>query len=104
MAANMQQHMAGAGQMMPQQLRKPTASQLQQAVYQNIQQNTPPLNGMTWQSNFSVNERMGKTLDLYVLSLRIYPLTLPSIPLTFTCGLQLTFPQNFQHISCYGHS
>ncbi|PTB46245.1 hypothetical protein M441DRAFT_128525 [Trichoderma asperellum CBS 433.97] len=63
MAANMQ-HMAGAGQMMPQQLRKPTASQLQQAVYQNIQQNTPPLNGMTWQSNFSVNERMGKTLDL----------------------------------------
>jgi hypothetical protein len=65
MAANMQ-HMAGAGQMMPQQMRKPTATQLQQAVYQNIQQNTPPLNGMTWQSNFSVNERMGKTLELYV--------------------------------------
>ncbi|EHK41406.1 hypothetical protein TRIATDRAFT_84787 [Trichoderma atroviride IMI 206040] len=63
MAANMQ-HMAGAGQMMPQQMRKPTATQLQQAVYQNIQQNTPPLNGMTWQSSFTVNERMGKTLEL----------------------------------------
>lgn len=53
--------------MMPQQMRKPTASQLQQIVYQNIQQNTPPMNGMTWQSNCSANERMGKTLDLYVL-------------------------------------
>lgn len=65
MAANMQ-HMAGGGPMIPQQMRKPTPNQLQQIVFQNIQQNTPPMNGMTWQSSFSANERMGKTLDLYV--------------------------------------
>ncbi|EHK15591.1 uncharacterized protein TRIVIDRAFT_196418 [Trichoderma virens Gv29-8] len=58
------QHMAGGGPMIPQQMRKPTPGQLQQIVYQNIQQNTPPMNGMTWQSNFSANERMGKALDL----------------------------------------
>jgi hypothetical protein len=75
---------------LPEQFRKPTASQLQQAVYQNIQQNTHPLNGMTWQSNFSVNERMGKTLDLYVLSPQIYPLIGPTIPLMFKRGLELT--------------
>lgn len=66
MAANMQQHMAGAGQMMPQQLRRPNATQLQQLVYQNLVQNTPPTNGMSWQSNVSIPDRMGKTMDLYV--------------------------------------
>lgn len=54
--------------MIPQQMRKPPpANQLQQIVYQNIQQNTAPMNGMSWQSSFPVNERMGKALDLYVL-------------------------------------
>lgn len=51
--------------MIPQQMRKPPpANQLQQIVYQNIQQNTAPMNGMSWQSSFPVNERMGKALDL----------------------------------------
>ncbi|GAO13169.1 hypothetical protein UVI_02025240 [Ustilaginoidea virens] len=66
MAANMQQ-MAGAGQMMPQQLRRPqTSHQLQQMVYQNLLQNARPANGLTWQGNVSLNDRMGKTMDLYV--------------------------------------
>lgn len=46
---------------------KPTAIQMQQVVYQNIQQNTLLLDSTAWQSKFSVNERMGKILDLYVL-------------------------------------
>lgn len=53
--------------MIPQQMRKPPASQLQQIVYQNITQHTAPMSGMSWQSGFPVNERMGKVLDLYVL-------------------------------------
>lgn len=63
MAANMQ-HMAGAGQMGPQQMRKPMPGQLQQIVYQNLVQNTAPPNGLTWQSNVSIGDRLGKTLDL----------------------------------------
>lgn len=48
--------------------RRPTANQLQQIVLQTImQRNTPPMDGKTWHSSFSVNKRMGKTLDLYVL-------------------------------------
>jgi hypothetical protein len=67
MAANMQQ-MAGVGQMMPQQLRRPPASshQIQQLVYQNLLQNSQPPNGLTWHANVSLNDRMGKTMDLYV--------------------------------------
>jgi hypothetical protein len=65
MAANMQ-HMAGAGQMMPQQVRRPNNNQIQQMVYQNLVQNTPPPNSMGWQSNVTINDRMGKTLNLYV--------------------------------------
>ena len=65
MAANMQ-HMAGAGQMMPQQLRKPTVNQLPQVVYQTLTQSTPPLNAGTWQSNVVISDRMSKTMDLYV--------------------------------------
>lgn len=65
MAANMQQ-MAGAGQMMPQQLRRPPTNshQLQQMVYQNLMANQQPSNGLTWQGNVSFNDRMGKTMDL----------------------------------------
>ncbi|KAK2594946.1 hypothetical protein QQS21_007349 [Conoideocrella luteorostrata] len=64
MAANMQQ-MAGAGQMMPQQLRRNGAqTQVQQLVYENILRNPQPTNGLTWQSNVSINDRMGKTMDL----------------------------------------
>ena len=65
MAANMQQ-MAGAGPMMPQQLRRPTSHQLQQLVYQNLLQNSQPAHGSTWQANVSLNDRMGKAMDLYV--------------------------------------
>lgn len=67
MAANMQQ-MAGAGQMMPQQLRRPPTNthQLQQLVYHNLLQNSQPPNGLTWQGSVSLNDRMGKTMDLYV--------------------------------------
>ncbi|KAG8416426.1 hypothetical protein J3458_007013 [Metarhizium acridum] len=65
MAANMQQ-MAGAGQMMPQQLRRPPANshQMQQLVYQKLLQHSQPPNGLTWQGNVSLNDRMGKTMDL----------------------------------------
>ncbi|KJK77384.1 hypothetical protein H634G_07123 [Metarhizium anisopliae BRIP 53293] len=65
MAANMQQ-MAGAGQMIPQQLRRPTTNphQIQQLVYQKLLQHSQPPNGLTWQGNVSLNDRMGKTMDL----------------------------------------
>lgn len=52
--------------MIPRQMRKPPPGQLQQIIYQNII-NTPPMSGTTWRSNFSVNQRMGKTIELYVL-------------------------------------
>ncbi|PHH70544.1 hypothetical protein CDD83_5411 [Cordyceps sp. RAO-2017] len=64
MAANMQ-HMPGAGQMMPGQMRKTANThQLQQVVYQNLLQHSQPPNALTWQANVSLNDRMGKTLDL----------------------------------------
>jgi hypothetical protein len=67
MAANMQ-HMAGAGQMMQQQpMRKPTPNQLQQIVYQNLVQHTQPFTGICWQANVAISDRMGKTMNLYVL-------------------------------------
>lgn len=67
MAANMQQ-MAGPGQMVSQQLRRSQAPlQLQQIVYQNLAANsqTPP-NSLTWQASVGFNDRMGKTMELYV--------------------------------------
>ncbi|KAG6030339.1 hypothetical protein E4U41_000122 [Claviceps citrina] len=68
MAANMQQ-MAGVGQMVPQQLRRTqTPLPLQQIVYQNIVANSQPANSLTWQASVNVNDRMGKTMDLYVSS------------------------------------
>ncbi|KAM4057118.1 hypothetical protein HRG_003965 [Hirsutella rhossiliensis] len=64
MAANMQ-HMAGVGQMMPQQMRKPAnANQLQQLVYQTLLQHAQAPNALAWQANVSLNDRMGKTMDL----------------------------------------
>jgi hypothetical protein len=63
MAANMQ-HMPGAGQMMQQQMRKPTPTQLQQIVYQNLVQHTQPFTGICWQSNVAISDRMGKTMNL----------------------------------------
>ncbi|KAJ6446668.1 PHD finger domain-containingprotein [Purpureocillium lavendulum] len=65
MAANMQ-HMAGVGQMgIPQQMRKPTNShQLQQYVYQQILARSQPQNGLTWHANVSLNDRMGKAMEL----------------------------------------
>ncbi|KAF3065683.1 C2H2 finger domain transcription factor sebA [Trichoderma lentiforme] len=48
----------------PQQMHKPTPGQLQQIVYQYLVQNTSPMNDINWQSRYSVNQRMGKTLDL----------------------------------------
>ncbi|KAL5626839.1 hypothetical protein FOBRF1_001182 [Fusarium oxysporum] len=63
MAANMQ-HMAGAGQMMQQPMRKPTPNQLQQIVYQNLVQHTQPFTGICWQANVAISDRMGKTMNL----------------------------------------
>jgi hypothetical protein len=63
MAANMQ-HMAGAGQMMPQQVRKPSNNQIHQLVYQSMVQSQPPPNTMGWQASISINDRMSKTLNL----------------------------------------
>lgn len=66
MAAN-QQHMAAAGQMMPQQgNRRQNPTPLQQYVYQNLVTHTPPQNGVSWQSHAPIQERMGKVLNLYV--------------------------------------
>jgi hypothetical protein len=65
MAANMQ-HMAGAGQMMQQQMRKGSHPQLQQIVYQNLVQHTQPFTSLCWQSNVTVLDRLGKTMNLYV--------------------------------------
>lgn len=86
--------------MIPQQMRKPPANQLQQIVYQNIQQHTAPMNGMSWQSSFPVNERMGKALDLYVL--RELPL-LSSAGMMGETGADLG-RQNYQHRSGHGWS
>jgi hypothetical protein len=66
MAANMQ-HMAGAGQMMPQQVRKPSNNQIHQLVYQSMVQSQPPPNTMGWQASISINDRMSKTLNLLVI-------------------------------------
>ncbi|KAL6403072.1 hypothetical protein AUP68_12404 [Ilyonectria robusta] len=57
MAANMQ-YMAGAGQMVPQQLRKPSSNQLQQIVYQNLVQHTQPFTGICWQANVAIGDRL----------------------------------------------
>lgn len=66
MAANMQ-HMGGVGQMMPQQMRKPAnAGRLQQFVYQNLLQQAQAPNALAWQANITINDRMGKTMDLCV--------------------------------------
>lgn len=70
MAANMQ-HMAGAGQMMQQQQQQQQHQmpkpQLQQIVYQNLVQNTQPFTGISWQANVTISDRMGRTLNLYVI-------------------------------------
>ncbi|KAF4469947.1 gall11 coactivator, partial [Fusarium albosuccineum] len=59
------QHMAGAGQMMQQQqMRKANNTQLQQVVYQNLVQHTQPFTTISWQSNVSILDRMGKTMNL----------------------------------------
>lgn len=76
MAANMQ-HMVGGGQMMQQQqqqqqMRKPSGNQIQQIVYQNLVQHTQPFTGPCWQTNVAISDRMGKTLNLYVLYLYLY--------------------------------
>ena len=63
MAANMQ-HMAGAGQMMPQQVRRPNNPQLQHVVYENLVSNPPPVNPVSWQSGIPINERLSKTMTL----------------------------------------
>lgn len=60
------QHMAGAGQMMQQQMRKGSHPQLQQIVYQNLVQHTQPFTSLCWQSNVTVLDRLGKTMNLYV--------------------------------------
>lgn len=93
MAANMQ-HMAGAGQMMPQQLRKPSTNQLQQIVYQNLVQHTQPFTGICWQANVPICDRMGKTMNLcvcFALSLARSATALGSANLL----------QHLQHLPCH---
>lgn len=69
MAANMQ-HMAGAGQPMGQQMRRPNGQPhgvpqgMQHYVFQNIMQNGTPLDPTSWQSTVQAPERVGKVMNL----------------------------------------
>jgi hypothetical protein len=72
MAGNMQQqHMAGAGQMMGQQMRNKNAQSQQLAnwVFQNILTNTQPADPSSWQFSVTPQERAGKTMNMYVAHL-----------------------------------
>lgn len=65
MAANL--GMAGNSQMLMQQQQQTNNShrQMQQLVYGRLVQNTPPITG-GWQSGMQINDRLGKTMNLYV--------------------------------------
>jgi predicted RecA/RadA family phage recombinase len=67
MAANMQ-HM-GPGQMMPQQqqqqLRNGAQGQLQSYLVKALQSSPPAIN-MPWHNNVNLNERLQKSMQLYV--------------------------------------
>lgn len=64
MAANMQQHMGGPGQMMGQQVPKSVAQgQLQQYIYHALKNSPPPISG-TWQNSITVQERHVMTMQL----------------------------------------
>lgn len=69
MAANMQ-HMGAPG-MMPQQQQRGGAAQgqLQGYLIQALKNSPSPLNGVTWHNSLSLQERLGKSLQLWVLSL-----------------------------------
>ena len=69
MAANMQQHMAGNGQMMgQQQLRQKNAqsAQLYTWVFQQILTHTQPADPNTWQASVTPQKRNGKTMNMSV--------------------------------------
>jgi hypothetical protein len=63
MAANMQQHMAGAGPMMGQQVRRGPSNGLHQLVYQTLVTSAPPLTG-GWQTDITIQDRMPRLLGL----------------------------------------
>ena len=68
MAANMQ-NMANAGHLMAQQQqqqRSKVSAQIASHVYQYLAQNTPQYNGMAWQANMTISDRMGKIVEMYV--------------------------------------
>jgi hypothetical protein len=67
MAANFQQHMGGAGPMMPQQQpQRPSGTtftgQIQQHIYQTLAAQTGQLTG--WQAEVSIQERMALVFNL----------------------------------------
>lgn len=68
MAANMQ-HMAGAGHMMQQQMQqmhqhmRKNTNQYQTTIFQRLSSTPVPPGG--WQASISINDRMGKTMELY---------------------------------------
>ncbi|KZZ97591.1 hypothetical protein AAL_03555 [Moelleriella libera RCEF 2490] len=67
------QQMAGAAHLGPQQLRRsPISHQVHAMVYQSLLQSSQHGNGLTWHAGVSVNDRMSKTMDLYVQPL-VYP-------------------------------
>jgi hypothetical protein len=72
MSANIQQQMAAAGQLMPQQGQpgRPNQAQLGTLVYRALMGNSLPIQG--WQTAVPITERMGKTLNLYVASRSIH--------------------------------
>lgn len=66
MAANM--GMAGNGHLLMQQQQTNNQRQLQQAVYSRLVQNTPAIPPGGWQAGVQINDRLGKTVNLYVTS------------------------------------
>lgn len=63
MAANM--GMAGNGHLLMQQQQN-NQRQMQQIVYNQLVQNTPQIASGGWQSAVQINDRLGKTVNLYV--------------------------------------
>lgn len=66
MAANM--GMAGNGHLLMQQQQQNSQNQrtLQQVVYSRLVQNTPAIPPGGWQAGMQINDRLGKTVNLYV--------------------------------------
>jgi hypothetical protein len=67
MAANM--GMGGNSHLLMQQRQQQNTNDqmaMQQMVYQQLVQNTPAVPANGWQANMTINDRLGKTTNLFV--------------------------------------